>query len=245
MIHIAVCDDDLRYAESIGEEIIRIILKNGLHGNLSVFDSGEKLVEAINCGQAMDILFLDYEMPGIKGSEVAALLRQRDRSFKLVFLSSYEDKAFNLFEHDMSSFVPKIKASELLEPAVNRALKQLMEDRDDLETFTLVRDEYSRENIKISLKDIVYFETAGRHTIMHTNLDGQCFTLGRRTMASLEKEYGPHKFVLIDRGIMVNTTYVRSYGDNYVKLHDDRVLHMTSRKKDAFLDVYMPLLHGK
>lgn len=247
MIHVIVCDDDIRYARSIGPDIVRIIKREGYECQLNVYDSGEKLIEAINYGQQMDILFLDYEMPGLNGSDIAALLRKRDSTFKLVFISSHNDKAFTLFNHDMSSFVPKEGAVELLEPAVKRALKQLIYDREHLEQFTLVHDTSGREHLRLPVRAIIYFETEKKNVTMYTNLDGQSFSLGRVPMDDLEDRYKKDHFFRIGRSTLVNLMYVASYGQNYdyVKLLNGKRLSMSKGRKDAFLDEFLPLLHGK
>lgn len=247
MIHVIVCDDDIRYARSIGSEISRIIHRNGYESSLSTFDSGAKLIDAINFGQLMDILFLDYEMPGLKGSDVAALLRKRDSTFKLVFISSHKQRAFTLFDYDMSSFVPKEIATELLESAVLRALKQLLWERENFECFTLFHDKSGKEFIRLHEKDIIYFDTIKKNVTLHTNMDGQSFSLGRLSIDVLEEKYSQGQFFRIDRATLVNLMYVTSYGQNYdhVKLKDGCTLYMSKGRKNAFLDKYLPLIHGK
>jgi Response regulator of the LytR/AlgR family len=153
----------------------------------------------------------------------------------------------------MTSFVPKAELSELLEQAVNQALDELLEERENLEVFSLVNDESNKSTIKISSKDIVYFSSQSKNVTLHSNLDGQSFSLGRRSLDDLEKRYSTHLFVRIDRPTLINVTFVTSFTDNSVTLQYGRnnnsmkevTLHMSFRRKEAFRDVYWPWIHGK
>ncbi len=245
MIEIIVCDDDISFADILKERVESIVCQLGYDCNVVTYYSGAQLLAAIKYGAVMDILFLDYRMPKLNGANVAAALRKKDHAFKLVFISSYEEKVFTLFDHDMVSFVPKDKVDNLLEPAVNRAVRQLIAERESLETFALVKDKSEKDSIRLSTKSILYFELVQKIITLYTNIDGQSYSLGRISMDDLEERYTHYMFFRLSRSILVNLLFVASYGFDHVVLENGQELHMSYRRKDAFEEKYLPIIHGK
>ena len=71
-MRIAICDDEVR-----GRERIRTLLeKEFSQAQRSEFDSGMKLLEAVEKGYQPDIVLLDIAMEGMNGMETAKRLRE-------------------------------------------------------------------------------------------------------------------------------------------------------------------------
>ena len=75
MIHIAICDDDRKYAEEI-ESMVKECCgeADGLcHGE--IYEGSAELMEEIGKGEYFDIFLLDIGMPGMGGMELSAKIR--------------------------------------------------------------------------------------------------------------------------------------------------------------------------
>ena len=75
-MHIVICEDD---------EAQALVLKKYFHeyqsthpsDSISFFSSGEELLQSIDRNPTIHFAFLDIELPGISGLELADILRKR------------------------------------------------------------------------------------------------------------------------------------------------------------------------
>src|SRR5437588_4797270 len=77
-----------------------------------------------------DLVFLDIQMPGLSGFEVARRLLERDdESPALIFVTAYDQHAIEAFEVNAVDYLLKPVDSGRLEQALQRARRRLSSDR--------------------------------------------------------------------------------------------------------------------
>ena len=243
MLKIAVCDDNRIFANTISSLVQRILRKDGLDCVCYTFNSGEGLLDVIERGIRFDLLFLDIKMPGMDGKEVAATIRENDRSCKLVFVSSFSDEVYDTFAYGISSFLPKSMVNAKLENEVHRIAGELILERDTLEHFTVVQDKTEKSTLRLRINDMVYFELIGKSMMLHTTLSPNPYDLGRITMSELSSKYASRGFFLVHRSILLNMFYVYKIGRDYVQLTDKSELLMSRRRKGDFESAYFAQLN--
>ena len=92
-MRIAICDDEVR-----GRERIRTLLeKEFSQAQRSEFDSGMKLLEAVEKGYQPDIVLLDIAMEGMNGMETAKRLRELSDVI-LIFVTEVKEQVFQAFD---------------------------------------------------------------------------------------------------------------------------------------------------
>lgn len=109
MIHIAICDDDFKAAESIERLINNHPIQQSVKIEVSIFYSGESFAKAIQHGCPFDLIFMDIEMNGISGITAGHILRRdcdNDR-VRLIYVSSHEEYHVQLFDVQPSGFIKK------------------------------------------------------------------------------------------------------------------------------------------
>ena len=80
---LVLCVDD----ETIGLRVRKIMLES--HGfRVLTANSGEQGITLFD-DNPVDVVVLDYYMPGLNGGDVAAVLRQRRPEVPIIFLSAY------------------------------------------------------------------------------------------------------------------------------------------------------------
>ena len=82
ILKIAVCDDNDKDIEIINRELLLLEEKareKGCTYQIQAFKSGNDILKSFALVQDMHILFLDIDMPGIDGMEIAKRLEQTDR----------------------------------------------------------------------------------------------------------------------------------------------------------------------
>lgn len=72
-----------------------------------------------------EILFLDIQMPGLTGLQLAAALRQTSPGVLLVFVTGYSEHAVTAFEHAALDYLVKPVATARLAQTLARAQEQL------------------------------------------------------------------------------------------------------------------------
>jgi CheY-like chemotaxis protein len=67
---------------------VRQILLDSAGYSVITSTSGEEALKLVDQGEEVDLVLLDYMMPGMKGDELAAILRQRHPGLRLVAVSA-------------------------------------------------------------------------------------------------------------------------------------------------------------
>src|SRR5713101_58637 len=78
-----------------------------------------------------DVVFLDVQMPGLTGFEVARRLLERKTASHIVFVTAYDHHAIEAFEVNAVDYLLKPVDQARLELAVGRARRRIEVDRPD------------------------------------------------------------------------------------------------------------------
>lgn len=88
MARIALVDDDDLFRESV-EQNLR---DSGF--DVIVYDRGQALLDDLLNGQPVDLILLDWKMPGLSGIEVLREVRARDIATPAIFLTVLSDQVY-------------------------------------------------------------------------------------------------------------------------------------------------------
>ena len=166
---------------------------------------------------APDVLFLDIEMPGKTGLEVAQFANGRCH---IVFVTAYDNYAVEAFEHAAVDYVMKPVTAERLTETVRRLKAHTRERPPDLAgvlKFLAERLPTSREYLRwitvsegqemrlITLDEVCYFQSDTKYTRVVT---AEKCPLIRRTIKELVDEIDPKVFWQIHRSTLVNVNSI-------------------------------------
>jgi len=86
-----------------------------------------------------DILLLDINMPKINGLEVAKKIRTKDKKTRIIILTAHleQDKLLFAAELNLTKYLPKPISRSELKNALNEAVSQLQEFKQDLDLVHL------------------------------------------------------------------------------------------------------------
>jgi DNA-binding LytR/AlgR family response regulator len=164
-----------------------------------------------------DVLFLDIEMPGISGLEVAKLASGRCH---VVFVTAYDEYAVAAFEQGAVDYVMKPFNHARLAETVRRLrtrISAIPANLDSLLRTLAERLGRGREYIRwitasqgselrlITVEEICYFQAGDKYTRVVT---GDRESLIRRTIRDLTEELDPNVFWQIHRGTIVNVNAI-------------------------------------
>jgi DNA-binding LytR/AlgR family response regulator len=176
--------------------------------------------EALRALQAHrpDMIFLDIQMPGATGLEVA---RQASGRCHVVFVTAYDNYAVRAFEQGAVDYVMKPLSAARIAQSVRRLRERLNSTPPDIEGLLEKiagrldgkKREYLRwiaasqggETRLVTMDEIVYFRSDNKYTLVAT-ADKEA--LIRISIKELAEQVDPSVFWQIHRGTIVNVSYI-------------------------------------
>jgi DNA-binding LytR/AlgR family response regulator len=207
----AVIDDEPLAIDVILSHIKKIDI-------LEVVGTGETAMDAfeIMTRKKVDILFLDIQMPGMKGTD---FLKNLKNPPKVILTTAYREYALEGYELDVVDYLLKPISFERFFKAVTKAINQSVSASQpvpNIVTDNNVRYIYIKINKKIHkvlLTDITYAECIKDYIKIHTT-SGNLIT--KQTIASFEELLPATEFLRIHRSFIVSVNKIKSFTANSV-----------------------------
>jgi two-component system, LytTR family, response regulator LytT len=241
---------------------------------LGQLGTGEIVAQAANGLEAIaaierydpDLVFLDVQMPGLTGFEVARRLLQRDdESPALIFVTAFDQHAIEAFEVNAVDYLLKPVDATRLEQAVQRARRRLSSDRasgqgplnDQLERIVKMMSsgrQVRREQVAVKVgerfllvhaDDIIYASLADESiNIVTGQVTGSS---NYRTLDDLQARLDPDVFWRVHRSHLVNINKIKEivpwFSRNYIlRMKDAKSTEIpVSRSQTKRLREYLKL----
>ncbi|MDJ1485804.1 LytTR family DNA-binding domain-containing protein [Cytophagaceae bacterium YF14B1] len=187
-------------------------------------------IQAANTLQttAVDLIFLDVEMPEMTGMELVKSLTSKPQ---VVIISSRADYAVEAFEYSIADY--------LVKPiSYARFLKAVEKVRDSFDAQSggngQSQDLYIKTDakiVKITLKELLYVEALADYVILHT---ATARYIVHSTMKGIEKKLSDGSFARIHRSYIINTEKIESIEDLSVVINK-KYIPIGASYKDTFL----------
>lgn len=152
----------------------------------------------------VDVAFLDIQMPGLTGLEMAQVLSRFKAPPAIVFVTAHEEHAVGAFDLQAVDYVLKPVRANRLAEAVRRVVEG--NDRASLSQDTKVAVERGGVTRFVDRSDITHVEAHGDYARLHVGGDSH---LVRVPLSALEEEWGPAGFVRIHRSLLVSLAHVQ------------------------------------
>jgi two-component system, LytTR family, response regulator len=197
------------------------------------------------------LVFLDVQMPGDDGFEVVRQIPEDERPL-FVFITAYEQYAFNAFRASAVQYLLKPVDAGELGAAVGRARQLAGGDGNapDAAALTTLLQELRRARAAsnkvmvktngrtkmFDIKQIDWLEAAGNYVRLHIGGDHY---LVRESMTGIEDRLDPRTFVRVHRSAIVNVERIREFhatthGDFQVLLRDGSAVPLSRAYRDRF-----------
>ncbi|MEB8329044.1 LytTR family DNA-binding domain-containing protein [Flavobacteriaceae bacterium KMM 6897] len=147
--------------------------------------------------QHIDVLFLDIQMPELKGTDFAKMIAP---TTKIIFTTAYSEYALEGFELNALDYLLKPITFERFLKAVSKLRSN--QENDVGKTIT-VKSGY--DLFKLKLDDITHIESDSEYVIFHTH-DKKIMSL--QSLKSLEKLLDAATFMRVHRSFIINKTKV-------------------------------------
>lgn len=163
---------------------------------------------------SVDLVFLDIEMPGLNGMELARRLPER---CQVVFTTAYSDYACESYDVDATDYLMKPIDPDRFNHAVDKALTfagmmaaeapESVAPTASEEVLTVKSD---RRYVRLRVDEITFVEGLKDYLIIHT-ADRRVVT--RMTVKSLEEALPP-QFLRVGKSYIVNRDKIDSFDNN-------------------------------
>ncbi|QTE34597.1 LytTR family DNA-binding domain-containing protein [Mucilaginibacter gossypii] len=162
----------------------------------------------------IDLMFLDIQMPGIKGTD---LLKSFKNPPKVIFTTAYSEYALDGFELNAVDYLLKPISFERFLRAVDK-IYQLNEHKGKLlisheepvsDTHTFIYLKVDRKTIKVNINDILWIESL-RDYVKVVAVNNQVH-ITRQKISLLEEMLPESRFVRIHRSFIVALNKIDSF----------------------------------
>ncbi|MCG9791691.1 LytR/AlgR family response regulator transcription factor [Flavobacterium algicola] len=175
---------------------------------LTLVGTYENPLDAIDIlkSEQIDVVFLDIQMPQIKGTDFAKLIPSHT---KIIFTTAYSDYAIEGFELSATDYLLKPIGFDRFLTAVK---KVKVDSPATVDTIT-VKSGY--DLFKLKFDEITHIESDSEYAIFHT---ANKKIMSLQSLKSLEKTLDPSIFIRVHRSYIVNKTKVTGLKSRYLHL---------------------------
>jgi two-component system LytT family response regulator len=245
-VRVVVADD-----EPIGRQrLIRLLQAEPDTEVVAACADGEEAVEAIR-EHLPDVVLLDIQMPQLDGFEVVAALGEAQQP-SVIFVTAHDQYALRAFEVRAFDYLLKPVEADRLRLAMDRATSTQQRSAQGSVTrriLTLLEEINARERGRgrdrlvvrtperaffLRADSVDWIEAAGKVVHLHV---GRTVHALRESMAELEQELDPTRFVRVSRSVIVNLDRIQEIqpwfqGDYVLILADGTRLTSTRGYRD-------------
>ncbi|MBR6965617.1 MAG: response regulator transcription factor [Clostridia bacterium] len=231
--NIAICDDEKAALELLGSSVRGALRARSVDAVIETFARPRDLLARME-KISFDLLFLDIEMPGMTGLELAQKLRREGNLIDIIYISNREDLVFDALRTNPRGFIRKTRLIQDVSGVIDTYLAY---KKGSEKPRTLILQDRDRVT-HIPLDKLQYIEGSGKNQMAHLVGKDQPMEL-HRSMQELEGELAPEGFLRIHKGYLLNYRFIRRIGDNEVTLTSGEKLPISRRKYQEIRDAYM------
>ncbi|MGE5816072.1 MAG: LytR/AlgR family response regulator transcription factor [Acidobacteriota bacterium] len=263
-LQVVVVDDEQLARDELCFQLGRI-------GDLEVVGQASNGVEALKLVEEHepDVVFLDVQMPGLSGFEVAKQLMERGTETQLVFVTAFDQYALKAFEVSAVDYLLKPVEPARLVHAVDKVRRRVAAERgaadstqgrrastDELERLVRLLSERQGHQEQVAIKVGERFLLIQSDEIVHASVVDDTITVvtnsvsgtsNYRSLDELQERLDPSVFWRVHRSHLVNIHKIKEivpwFSRNYIlKMKDPKATEIpVSRSQTKRLREYLRL----
>lgn len=177
----------------------------GEAGGVEVVGEASDAVEALQLIKAIpyDVVFLDVDMPGLSGVQLAEVLATLDRQPAIVFVTAYSEHAVKAFEVAAADYLVKPVEVPRLQQAIERLTPAETGGQARVDRIPV---EKAGKKLLLDVDDILYIMAKDDYSYLHTASERYLSTL---SLAQLESRLERRGFFRVHRRFLVNLSEVK------------------------------------
>lgn len=240
MLYIAICEDEQYYLDAIIEAITTWITSNCLeqHIKYTKFFSSEDLLERLENGMHVDLLFLDIQIPNeMNGIELARILRTINQQILIVFVTNYSNYVYEGYGVNALRFIRKPIFYQDIAECLNIAYRRHTSLRN--EHFIL---ETKEKHYVLHWTDIICLEARSHYVYFHLTLTTTSPRI-RSKLGIVCSRLSSDLFVQCHRSCVVNLSHIRRISRDNIILSNNYTIPVSSKYYSHLLQQFKFFYH--
>ncbi len=236
-MNIAIVDDDIKDIDRL-EELLRLYAS--LHRNEITVERFQSATEFLSSYSAYkySLIFLDIYMNGENGVDTAAAIREVDQDTIIIFQTTSADHMSSAFSLHAFDYVMK--------PVEKDRIFRLMDDVTRQETRDGKTFSFIDKNVECRLRygDIISLRS-NKHYLNITDREMNEYRI-RMNFSDAEEELASDgRFLLINRGTLVNMDHITRFGNGICVINDTIHLPYNVKKQKLLEQTYRNYIFSK
>ncbi len=186
--------------------------------------------------QLQEIILMDIRFQDEDGISVAKKLQQRYPHAFIIFVTGFVEYASEIFEADPVYFLLKPVSIDKLCAAMERAIRHLLRDENDLVAFS-----EGGSTVQLMPRNISYMESH-LHEV-HIHEVGRIWSLHGK-LSELTKRM-PIQFLRVHQSYLVNMDYIVKFTKQEIVLQDGSRIPISRARQLEASKRFLNYLHGK
>lgn len=195
-------------------------------------NSAVEVMKHLEEDAAVDLLFLDIQMPNLTGIQLAKSLGIEGP--KIIFTTAFEQYAIEGYKVDAIDYLLKPFSFDEFLMAAQKAKRKLQEQSTKVQTigatdaikpgYVIVKSDYKLR--QIPLEDIVFIEGVKDYVKIHRHSDNKSI-MSLMSMKMLEANLPGEQFMRVHRSFIINLNHIEViergmvvFGDHYIPVSD-------------------------
>lgn len=209
MINISVIEDE-KWMRDIIVEYLNVARTKFQEVKYQTYENAEAFLEAGGFG---DILVLDIDLPGMNGIELGKRLRAKGSKAEFLYITSYPEYAADSYLVDAYQYILKENIAQRLPPILDKLIDIKIRQKND---YRIIGIKGGKK--KLFYSDIIYIQKISKGGKYIEYVTAEDTYHERIPMGQLLEELGSKRFILLDRGHVVNAQYIEKMEGNVVYL---------------------------
>lgn len=190
--------------------------------------------------QSIDLLFLDINMPGIKGTDFLRSLKQAPH---VIFTTAYSEYALESFEFDVVDYLVKPISFERFLQAANKAVRMIPQSQsyqeESIDSFYAKSD---GKLVRFFFDDIYYVEAAQNYVTIYTKNQKSMVLIALKAMIDL---LPTNLFIQVHRSCVVAKGKIDALEGTQLVLGDYRVAISRRMRDEVYQELFKDKIVGK
>jgi len=188
-------------------------------------------LSSASSAEAIDLVFMDVDMPSLSGIELAAVWRGKTK--KLIFTTAHSKYAFEAFEVAADAFLLKPFSFAKFSITINRLFPQRNDSAAGNEYFLVKSKEDDLAIVKVRFDDVIAFESTQNHIKIYQS--GDLILTAYLTLKDvLQLTRSRPEFLQLHRAFVISTEHIGQIKGTTVWMNNQLSFHVGDIYREQF-----------
>lgn len=225
MIKVAIVEDDNNYAAVLNDYIIRFGKEKNRAVSCVRFGNAVHIVE--NYRSENGIILMDIDLPMINGMEAARLIREKDKSVVIIFITNLAQYACEGYGVEALDFIVKPISYAEFVMKFARAVSRMDALKEREFSIPIAGGVY-----RLFPDKIMYVEVISHKILYHTT---ENIIESREALSSVESRLKESRFLRLSKSYLINPRHIVSVEGLKVTVTNGEEIYLSHGRRRDFL----------